>query len=363
LYLGLEATSNLQQTAIHDTFWVYAHTCLIVPLSIVGIVCNVVSVFILREDQSIRHTTRFLLQSLAITDAVCLALRIILVYLLHTVYSLGYLPSGNLIMNIVKYSLPLWHIAFVASVWLMVVTAADRYVIACQPLFAVTLSTMSRTRAAVCVLWLASALFNSPRFFELRVLENEHASTLDSTELRDSSNYVVVYRICLHLVVTCLLPFLLLVFFRQHLRRYLRNPPANIQLDEAAVGERRCTSMLIAVITVYLVCQLPYHSCDVYLLSYAYRSVTEHIDENTMYFHHVAHLYVIAFSNFLNVITSSVKFVVYVTTNKTFRRTLINTLMCRCWLNKLQGGARHHLPEVGFQEQDASVTSHETSAF
>ena len=231
-----------------------------------GIAGNVLSLVVLGRDRTIRRTTGFLLQMLAVADTAFLVSCLAAITLDTALKFRYWLPEdvqhGS--PYIYAYSYPVASITWSASMWMVVVLTADRYIAICRPLHAAQYSTLPRLRRAVAVLWVLALAYRLPRFFEVKVVEikmghvsrwdilalngsdvvsdnstmadtllnlNQNSTQLESghvltwtfTAMSANRVYQFVYNQCLSFVVLHLLPLVALVFFNQRLVRALHD--------------------------------------------------------------------------------------------------------------------------------------------
>ena len=246
-------------------------------LCVFGIAGNVLSLVVLGRDQTIRRTTGFLLQMLAVADTAFLVSYLFTVMLYTAVEFPDWLPvavqRGSPYIYVYWY--PIATITCMTSKWMVVVLTADRYVAICRPLHAAQYSTLPRLRRAVIVLWLLAVAYSLPVFFETELVEvkpseslvlngsdvvSKNLTTAD-THLNRTQNstpseshqllkvqwsamfrnqvYQVVYRTYLDFVVRYLLPLAALVFFNQRLVHALRKSD-QLRRHSAADGEVAC---------------------------------------------------------------------------------------------------------------------------
>jgi len=230
-----------------------------------GIAGNVLSFVVLGRDQTIRRTTGFLLQMLAVADAVLLVSCLFYITLNTAVEFTDWLPVAvrRGWPYVIAYVYLMISITWTASVGMVVLLTADRYIAICRPLHAAQYSTLPRLRRAVGVLWVLAVVYSLPRFFEADLVEVEtdrvspsdslalngsdvvsNNSTMADTLLNLTRNstplesgrmlklqmsamyknqvYQVVYKTCLDFVVRYLLPMAALMLFNQRLVRALR---------------------------------------------------------------------------------------------------------------------------------------------
>ena len=195
-------------------YWILRLTIdvFIVPLLFVfGICGNTLSIITLGRDKTMKKTARSLLQMLALTDITFLT-TCIFFQTLDTFYECTTLfPSLKVYLPFVMpYVWPVGSIAQTASVWIVVIVSADRYVAICKPLQAPQYCTTSLMRRAIVLVCVLSVLFNLPRFFEYTTTQQlvagpdnttilEYYST--KTQLRKNQMYFLVYKTCLFFIV------------------------------------------------------------------------------------------------------------------------------------------------------------------
>ena len=321
------------------------------------------SLVVLGRDHTIRRTTGFLLQMLAVADAAYLVSCLFVVTLNTAFHLTDWLPAavqrGSPYITV--YLHPIASITLTASVWMVVVLTADRYIAICRPLHAAQYSTLPRLRRAVAVLWVLAVAYSLPVFFETEVVEVEmdHVnpsdglalngsdvvsdnSTMADTLLNLTQNstpsesghmlklqwsamsrnqvYQVVYRVCLDFVVQRLLPLVALVFFNQRLVRALResNHLRCHSTTDGGTG-RQQTWMLVVVVIVFVVCQLPYVALRVCWVLHVYAGVP--FSKRAMQYAFVA-------VNLMLVVNSSVNVVIYCFMGRQFRAILLSMISC-----------------------------------
>ena len=138
--------ANCTFVICNATIWWYnrisfaSFVYVVLPLSFIGIIFNVVSVFVLGRDDTKRQTTRFLFQMLAVADCAFLVSNTTCnadqIYLFT-----DWLPTNAEVRQfyysyIVKYLYPLHNITLNAAVWMVVIVTAERYLAVCWPLLA-----------------------------------------------------------------------------------------------------------------------------------------------------------------------------------------------------------------------------------
>jgi len=340
---------------------------IVVEVYVVGTLCalgiagNLLSIIVLGRDRTIRRTTGFLLQMLAVADAVYLVACIFYQTLNCIVKWTDWLPSvvRRRWPYVEVYAWPMASLAQTATVWLVVVLTVDRYIAICRPLHAAHYSTMSRVRKAVAAVWIFAAVYNLPRFFErvvgvvgVDVSANSTSPTVTSspdlvqitspetivdsprvvvqrTAMRADAAYVLVYKTCLFFVVRFLIPFAALAFFNQRLIRAMRASSRIRQHSLSYVGggggsggkERQHTRILVVVVVVFVICELPDLFLRAWLALHQYAPTHVAFPRSRL-------LYVNVASNLLLTVNSCINFVIYCFMGRRFRLILLRTIGC-----------------------------------
>ena len=147
-------------TEAYSNYKLVVEVYIVLPLCVFGMSGNILSIIVLGKDRTVRKTTGFLLQMLALADTVylttCLFFQTLNTITKHSSWIPG-LRHGWPYME--PYVWPCASIAQTAAVWLVVVVTADRYITICRPLHAPQYSTMSRIRRAVIIVWCFSIIY------------------------------------------------------------------------------------------------------------------------------------------------------------------------------------------------------------
>jgi hypothetical protein len=218
---------------------------LAVPLVILGVVSNVVCIVILARDKTMKCTTRFLLQMLAVADIVYLVTSVTSDVLPAMTESTDWLPisfdDSYLFYDITYYMLLVKHVTMTAATWTVVAATVDHYLSVCKPHSSARHSTMCRVVSAVCLIWTASIVFLLPKF-----------TTWNSTV------YIIIYYMICYPCLLAIVPFSILVFcLRRLIRRSRRRVPDGRSSSSASIcyDERRVTFVVTIIVIVFLICR------------------------------------------------------------------------------------------------------------
>lgn len=217
-----------------------------------------------------------------------------------------------------------WFLASVMQtimIWVVILVTADRYLAICKPLNCHKLRTIQKCRVAVCGVVVLAVLYNIPLLFEHKVVYSLNQCTgspqarLDLTYLRNDPLYFLVYKTLCHLTFRSLGPLLILIVLNGKLIAALRRLRIRRRsLTRSCTPGDNVTLMLVAVVSVFVVCELP--DCCLRL------SVTL-IDYAAFLYNEEAVRTANVFVNMLHTFNSSVNFLIYCLVGRKFRRILV----------------------------------------
>ncbi|ELT91337.1 hypothetical protein CAPTEDRAFT_201913 [Capitella teleta] len=304
---------------------------LAIPISVLGIVANVLAFIVLcRQKQQLTTTT--ILKALSVVDA--------LILLLSFIRPLKYLNLS--FYNWLFVSLyPLVYFLRLSGTWLTVLLTVDRFIAVRYPLHASRLCHKKKTRLLITLTLVAAFLFSLVRFFEFKITsENSHGYAL--TQLTRNKNYVIVYRILLFFIFMYLAPMILLVTLNACLVLALRKAMAHqagmtnqIRRSRGSKGgstggstpsissrqvNRSITTMVVGVVLVSILSNVAA------MLSHIFWSLPECFDD--MDYLELPRRITSNISNVLVSINSAVNFVIYCMCSKNFRVVFLRTFSC-----------------------------------
>ena len=233
-----------------------------------GIMGIILTVIVLSR-KNMSTSTNCYLMGLAIADLLFLLLfSSILGISRITISHSGYYTS-NIYMS---YASIFLNIFLMASIWLTVMLAVERYTAICRPFLAAKMCTVVRARILIAVIFFFALICRLANFWEYQLVTaynpvtNKTVVYVDQTELAYNNNYTMVYPWLVDGFLASILPFLLLLILNARLIWEVRKSTKYIQQNMTIAGsannlqreELQITIMLISVIVVFFICQAPY---------------------------------------------------------------------------------------------------------
>ena len=357
-------TITAATSALDETFIMYR---IVFDIYIVGILCvvgilgNVMSMLVLGKDRTMRRTTAFLLQMVAMADLLYLITCLFIQTLKTILEFTNWMPSLD---KHWPYMEPyVWAVASIAqtcTVWLVLLLTTDRYVAICKPLHANQYSTMKRMSKLAIAIWILAVIYNIPRFFERNVVmtfNNETNTTtpeVKKTDMRENIYYFIIYKLVCYLTLRVLIPLSFLAFFNtrliqaikdsHRLARILTENLSHSDQPRPRPDKNRHTLTLVVVVIVFVVCETP----DVLLRIWVSLNFLKLLPLPP------AAKYVNTISNLLLTINSCVNFVIYCLLGAKFRSILVQ-MFCK------RASKRQHDLGRYVTVQNASVNQTQTT--
>ena len=272
------------------------------------------------------------------------------------VYYKYYLYSGNIAPIFVETFL-------MASVWLTVVLAVERYIAICHPLKAISICTVNRARLIIAVIFVLSFISRILRFFEFKITSslscNHTLYHALPTEMALSDSYKKTYPIIVDCIFGCVWPMIALVLFNIKLileikrsSKYPRFHDINMQ-NMISRDQLKITMILIGIIIVFFVCQAPILVCYTmrHILSYTITTMEQQSISNMVTF--IA-LCLLTFK-------SSVNFIVYCWFSEKFWNTFKRVFCAKMCLDRQKCPRRHKSHTVHSADQNGSTSIRKAS--
>jgi len=319
-------------------FWV--QRVLLPIIGTIGLFGNVVTIVVLTR-RGMRSSTNTYLTALAIADFIYLVCVFWLSLKHYRDQDLTNMSSTAMAFYAFyaytwPYSLWLTDATTNTSVWLTVTFTVERYIAVRYPIRGRLLCTESRARRVIATVYLIcfTATLSTP--FEWTVVELVNPATnctvLDVaySSLGNDEIYQKVYYWFTSITFT-LLPLTLLIIFNSFLiqsvrqsqkLRVLMTHPTSDREERAASNEIRITVTLIAVVIMFLVCQLPTAATLIYKI---FHEPTPHEQYSLLALGNIF--------NFLVSVNAACNFLLYCALSKKYRRTFIWTF-CRCFYRR-----------------------------
>jgi len=224
--------------------------------------------------------------------------------------------------DIEPYAWPAASISQTMTIWIVLLVTVDRYIAVCLPLSR-HLRSMRRTKLATGVTLVLAVLYNVPLFFEREVKHANIAcptfpATIEKTTLAGNFVYFFVYKTLCYFAFRSAGPLVTLIYINIHLYRALRM--RRRRLTSRARLHHNVTMTLVAVVTVFVVCELP--DAVIRLLVAVRRLTSDQKNNiggpaavNVDAFIHRANL----FTQVLLAVNSSVNFIIYFFVGNKFR--------------------------------------------
>lgn len=306
-------------------FWV--QRVLVPIIMIIGVIGNTMTIFIMTQRR-MRSSTNWYLAALAIFDMCYLVFSFIL--------SIQHYPHIHDAHFYFYWKLWPYLITFTdassnSSVWITVTFTIERYIAVCYPMKGKVLCTESRAKKMIIIVFLSSFLITLPTAFEWNIIEvvnSQNATEIRAvySELGLNPIYVSVYYWIVS-VLFIIIPIILLAVFNAFLIQSVHSSKTQRktmtrrrETGEQARQESKITVMLIAVVILFLFCQLP---TAVILLYGSFHHVEPGSNEDYL-LRGLGNIF-----NFLVALNAAGNFVVYCLLSQKYRRTLL-MIFCPC---------------------------------
>ena len=298
----------------------------------IGLIGNVLSFLTFGRD--LPTTTSFLLRSLAVADSVVLALGTFTnVYQgVSVCFLLGETGQNVLLVRSRPYVFSLTRTAQTISNWIVVTVTFDRYLTICHLALSRKYCSIAFFQKVIAVIIAISTIIHIPVLFEFKSDYKTDPCTGDKYLLREHSElywntfYRIGYAIIFQFTIRLLLPLILLTYSNTRLiieiRRAMKvHRQISFHTNSQPKHENSLTLLLIVVVSVFLVCQVPYL---VTMIVQGLRNDPEFASKIPRWVYSV----LVTFTNFFLIINCACNFFIHVLVGSRFRSVL--SLMCAC---------------------------------
>jgi len=299
------------------------HTVMAGMVCLLGFAGNSVSFLVLMRDKA-TPVASFMLQALAFTDNFFLSIWLLQFSLGDMLTYFGWISRLHVSwMYIRLYTYPLLFMGQTATIWMTVLIAFSRYVAVCRPYMAASVCSVASVTKGVIGVVAGSVLYNLPRFFETDIIlkTDENGTTsmaFNRTALGDSKIYKLVYFDISYYIFCFVLPLIFLAVLNVKLTisyHKVLQKKRRMSRGETHHCDPNITLVLIIIILVFMVCNTPAR-----IVQIVWRYKTQQWLS--------VPFFLMEISNVLEVLNSSINFIIYCVFRQKFRCMLYDTLHC-----------------------------------
>ncbi len=267
---GWNSTDDVMEHSGYQTAETIIHRVILPIICACGILGIILTVIVLSRKNMCTSTNCYLI-ALAIADLLFLVF-------LSTILADNQLEMHSrpfyLYMIYITFATIFMHMFLMASIWVTVMLAIERYIAICRPFLAAKVCTVTKARCIIISIFLFAIASRLSNFWENKVVTvYDHNTNLswsyaEATTLSYNHYYQTIYPWLVDGVFASILPFLLLLILNARLiwevrksTQYIqRNLMVNAQNHKNIIQreELQITIMLISVIMVFFICQAPY---------------------------------------------------------------------------------------------------------
>lgn len=310
-------------------FWIQR---VFVPLVVgVGLLGNVVTIVVLTRRR-MRSSTNVYLTALAVSD---------LLYLMF-VFTLSFMhypsihePSFQWYWHYYGFGIWFTDATTYTSIWLTVSFTVERYIAVCHPMRGQLICTESRARKVIVLVYAFCFVTTVTTPLEYEAIEiqdpNDNSTqifSLNFTKMSHNKTYRTVFY-WFTTVTFVFIPLILLGIFNSflihavHKSQQQRCRMTQVeQSDSIQTQENKITITLIAVVILFMVCQIPTAITLIYNLFH--QPPTNSVEENIG--RGLGNIF-----NFLVTINASCNFMLYCALSDKYRRTFLLTFLPSCY--------------------------------
>ena len=298
-------------------------------LAVFGCIGNCLSLMVLSREKS-KSVTPFLLMALVVAETVFLA-TVLIVRVLTSVQSFNtslHNPISHVLPYFGSYIYPVAMTAETGTIWLTILVTVNRFMAVCRPYDVTQLASKMKARKQVTVVVMFAIIYNIPRYFDYsvktRLIRGHNCTVMSEIYVRKttfSSNqiYNLIYHNIMYFLVMYIIPLAMLVVLNYKLTRALkyrkqrhRNMVAAVH-DAQSRSEDDITTILVAIVLVFLICQTP---------ALITQSLLSLLNEKSTLCPNF-YFYYARCSDALVVLNSSMNFIIYIFCSQRFRKRFL----------------------------------------
>ena len=343
--------NNPQTTSYerYNTFAFYLNV-VVIPITVsLGLLGNLISIFVLHKDRYNRVAV-FLLQNLALANCFLLLMSFFVLTVAFGILGVVVEDYAHTVLPfIVVYVNPLGSISNCYVIWSTILLALNRYAAICRPFTSKNFLKLSSARIQVAVVVILSVLFSIPHFFTYdidqyfcvkktsRNCSDDHVKMLQDygseniemkynftlTPLGDSHHFQVYYQTIFFTFIILILPLVLLIALHVPIIRQLQNSKKRMKSNCLVYDGKNEDNITVAMVTIIIslvICHVMERICEVA----KHLSGEENSDWGLLYAQNI--------SNFFVQLKSSTDFIIYYILKKRFRKEFWRRvhLCCGC---------------------------------
>uniref|UniRef100_A0A182QBE0 G-protein coupled receptors family 1 profile domain-containing protein n=1 Tax=Anopheles farauti TaxID=69004 RepID=A0A182QBE0_9DIPT len=230
-------------------------------VAIVGLFGNTLVIYVVLRFSKMQTVTNMYILNLAIADQCFL----IGIPFLITTMHLGEWTFGNAMCKAYMVSTSITQ--FTSSIFLFIMSA-DRYIAVCHPISSPRFRTPLVSKVVSAIAWTASALIMLPVMLYANTIHREKDKMScnimwPSETGANSGSTFTLYSLILGFAI----PLTLILMFYYLVIRKLRTVGPKSKSKEKKRSHRKVTKLVLTVITVYVLCWLPYWISQVALIN------------------------------------------------------------------------------------------------
>lgn len=228
---------------------------------IVGLLGNTLVIYVVLRFSKMQTVTNMYILNLAIADECFL----IGIPFLITTMQVGEWTFGKAMCKAYMVSTSITQ--FTSSIFLFIMSA-DRYIAVCHPISSPRYRSPFVSRIVTAVAWTTSALLMLPVMLYATTIEKDNKMITCNIEWpADNENGSGTTFILYSLILGFAIPLCLILSFYYLVIRKLRTVGPKTKSKEKKRSHRKVTKLVLTVITVYVLCWLPYWISQVMLIT------------------------------------------------------------------------------------------------
>src|SRR6218665_1778309 len=296
------------------------------------------------DKSTTKTTTNWLHQTLAAVDIFFLisCLLIYSVKTIHNQWPLIVVTGGYAFID--PYLPGVASIGHMLTTYTVLLVTVDRFIAVCRPLSSRHLRSIRRARLTFAGIVVLSFAYSLPVFLEQQSVvvtttdacTNERGRHLQTvkTRMRQSALYFIIYKTICHVIFRSFGPLIAIIVLNGRLISALRRLKRRHILRKP-VDRDNLTMMIVAVVSIFIFCQLPDIALRVILSGeylFPFSAVPSSVSESSGHLQQQSYLllsYIKVLSHVLLTLNSSVNLLVYCLIGRKFRRIFLELFLCR----------------------------------